>query len=55
MNFWKNLWEEDKKKYMKFIIILFYELKEEETVTDDEKILKNIERTLRKGVMKKIL
>ena len=46
----KLLWEEDKKKYMKYVIILFYELKEEDTETMDknEKIMIRIEKTLRK-------
>lgn len=43
----KTFWDEDKKKYMKYIIILFYELKEEGFV-DDEKLLEKIEKTLKK-------
>ena len=46
----KMLWGEDKKKYMKYIIILFYELKEEETTGMDgeNKMLEKIEKTLKK-------
>lgn len=43
----KTFWSEDKKKYMKYIIILFYELKDE-TITDDDNLFEKIERTLRK-------
>ncbi len=43
----KKLWEEDKKKYMKYIIVLFYELKVLEKYCKDEFILK-IEKTLSK-------
>ena len=43
----KLLWDEDKKKYMKYIIILFYELKDEKTVGED-KLMDRIERTLNK-------
>ena len=43
----KLFWEEDKKKYMKYIIILFYELKDETTYKED-KIMERIERTLRR-------
>ena len=32
----KQLWDEDKKKYMKYVIILFYELKDKETVKGDK-------------------
>ena len=44
------LWDEDKKKYMKYIIILFYELKEEEIngMDGENKILEKIEKTLKK-------
>jgi|MEHZ01.4.fsa_nt_MEHZ011137930.1_5 superfamily II RNA helicase len=49
----KVLWEEDKKKYMRFVIILFYELKEEDTETiesmdKDDRVMHRIEKTLRK-------
>lgn len=45
----KMLWNEDKKKYMKYIIILFYELKEEDIETHDEdKLINKIEKTLKK-------
>jgi superfamily II RNA helicase len=49
----KVLWEEDKKKYMRFVIILFYELKEEDTETiesmdKDDNVMRRIEKTLRK-------
>ena len=39
------LWEEDKKKYMKYIIV-FYELKEEEIngIDGENKILEKIEK-----------
>jgi len=43
----KTFWSEDKKKYMKYIIILFYELKDE-TITDDDKLLEKIEKPIRK-------
>lgn len=43
----KKFWEEDKKKYMKYIIVLFYELKVLEKYCKDELILK-IEKTLSK-------
>ena len=43
----KTFWNEDKKKYMKYVIILFYELKEEGFV-DNEKLLEKIEKTLKK-------
>ena len=43
----KKYWEEDKKKYMKYIIVLFYELKEVENYKEDSLVLK-IEKTLRK-------
>lgn len=43
----KKYWNEDKKKYMKYIIVLFYELKDLELYDKDEMICK-IEKTLRK-------
>ena len=43
----KLFWDEDKKKYMKYIIVLFYELKDETTYKED-KIMERIERTLNK-------
>ena len=43
----KLLWDEDKKKYMKYVIILFYELKNEKTAKED-KLMNRIERTLNK-------
>ena len=43
----KKLWDEDKKKYMKYVIILFYELKDKETVRGD-KLMERIEKTLKK-------
>jgi len=43
----KTLWNEDKKTYMKYIIILFYELKENDFV-DEDRILEKIEKTLKK-------
>ena len=43
----KLLWDEDKKKYMKYVIILFYELKDEKTAKED-KLMNRIERTLNK-------
>lgn len=43
----KLLWEEDKKKHMKYIIILFYELKDEEKYKEDT-LIKRIEKTLSK-------
>lgn len=47
----KMLWNEDKKKYMRYIIVLFYELKEEDTRTIDgeDKIMIRIEKILRKS------
>ena len=45
--FLKTLWNEDKKTYMKYIIILFYELKENDFV-DDDRILEKFEKTLKK-------
>ena len=46
----KLLWEEDKKKYMKYIIILFYELKDEDILEIDkeDKMMTRIEKTLSK-------
>jgi len=43
----KTLWNEDKKTYMKYIIILFYELKDNNFV-DEDKLLEKIEKTLKK-------
>ena len=43
----KTLWNEDKKTYMKYIIILFYELKENDFV-DEDRILEKFEKTLKK-------
>ena len=52
----KMLWGEDKKKYMKYIIILFYELKKKKQLEWMVKIrcLKRLKKLL-KSVMKKIL
>lgn len=42
-----KFWEEDKKKNMKYIIVLFYELKDEEDYKKNE-LIKKIEKTLKK-------
>ena len=43
----KKYWEEDKKKYMKYIIVLFHEVKEVDEYNNDAMVLK-IEKTLGK-------
>ena len=41
----RKYWEEDKKKYMKYIIVLFYELKEVENYKERLSCSKNRKNT----------